>query len=177
MAQIKKPPTNKKVNLAVLFERIVPSLDARLKSLATVIDFTCIEFCRQDETYLMELVKEKSPYKKITLFENYDYARYPAAVLLKRTFEALDKVNPSVVAIIGWYDRISLSALLWCLKKGVPALLMGDSTEKDSRRRKPLEWLKSILLSGYSSALIGGSSPKKLSPQTRLSFPLHLQRL
>ncbi len=149
-----------KENMAILFERIIPYLDARLKSLSTMMNFTCVEFCRKDSTYLMKLIQEKPPYKKVTLFENGDYRRYPASVLLNKTFEALDKVNPSAVAIIGWYDRISLSALLWCLEKGVPALFMGDNTEKDSRRWKPMEWVKSNLLSGYRSALVAGTPQK-----------------
>jgi glycosyltransferase involved in cell wall biosynthesis len=159
-------------NIALLFERVVPSLHARLISLAELANFTLIEFCQRDSTYLMEAVDSAGDYRKITLFQDFSYVHYPSRVIQNRTFAALEQIAPDVVGIIGWNDRVSLAGLMWCMTRGVPAVFMGDSTVHDHPRFWLLEWMKAGILNCFDTAFVSGTA--QVDYLVSLGFPPHL---
>jgi len=57
----------------------------------------------------------------------------------------------------GWSSRGALLALRWCQSTSTPAVLMSESTARDSKRNIFGEAIKRRLLRLYSAALVGGS--------------------
>ena len=72
-------------------------------------------------------------------------------------FAPLREADPEVVAVPGWSDPGALSALLWCLSNGRPAVLMSESGQHDAMRRRALEALKARVVRLFASALVGGA--------------------
>lgn len=69
---------------------------------------------------------------------------------------ALEHVGPDVVFLNGWADRGALSALRWCLRRRVPAVLMSDSQKHDEKRIWWKEWIKRRIIAGCDAALVAG---------------------
>ena len=70
----------------------------------------------------------------------------------------LDNSKPDVVAIIGYDGKVARSALGWCRFNKKAAILMFSSQEKDIKRSKWKESIKSILVKCYDASIVGGSS-------------------
>ena len=71
-------------------------------------------------------------------------------------FKALDEIAPAVVCVNGWSLPGSLESLAWCASRGVPAVVMSESTSHDSSRSWWKEAIKARLLSFASAVLAGG---------------------
>jgi glycosyltransferase involved in cell wall biosynthesis len=61
------------------------------------------------------------------------------------------------VAIPGWSHPGALSALLWCLQKRRPAVLMSDSGKDDEVRRQAREATKRCVVRLFGGALVAGA--------------------
>ncbi|NET01093.1 MAG: glycosyltransferase [Sphaerospermopsis sp. SIO1G1] len=69
----------------------------------------------------------------------------------------LEKIKPNVVVIPGWGFPISRSALFWCKRNHIPAILMSESKWDDEKRFWWKEQLKSWLyVRKYDAAIVGG---------------------
>jgi glycosyltransferase involved in cell wall biosynthesis len=78
------------------------------------------------------------------------------AGLIRRMDQVLGAIGPDVVAVPGWSHRAALAALLWSQRRGVPAILMSESTAADVPRWRWKEVLKRRIVSLFSAALAGG---------------------
>ena len=72
-------------------------------------------------------------------------------------------INPDVIISIGWADRTYQRLLLYGNIKKIPTVIVSDSIIKNETNKKRLflkEWIKKIILKGYSSAFVAGIESK-----------------
>jgi glycosyltransferase involved in cell wall biosynthesis len=119
-------------------------------SLLTLTDkdeFSVLEFASQDAAYAVEVLFPGRPARSIK----------PGAIL-SAIAAKLDEIQPSCVCLNGYASALALGALLWCQRRGVPTVMMSESTPWDETRVAWKEWLKSLAVSSCSAALVGGRS-------------------
>jgi glycosyltransferase involved in cell wall biosynthesis len=82
----------------------------------------------------------------------------------------LDVLKPDLLAIPGWGFPISRTALAWCKRHHIPAILMSESKWDDEKRHWWKEQLKSWLyVRKYDAALVGGKQHRDYL--IKLGFP------
>lgn len=141
-------------NVVVLFENLGPYHHSRLRAAATQAPIVAIEAFGREDTYQWRQTLGSCGFPRVTLFESK--AKMSVGVMRDRLSAALMAARPEVVAIPGWSDRIPLLALGWCMKAGVPAVLMTDSSAMDERRQFWRERTKMRIVACYSAALAAG---------------------
>ncbi len=142
--------------ISVIFNRLGPYHDSRLKSLRKYFDVTSIEICKTDRTYQWNELEDKSAYGIVNLFQDEDFNKEEIKFVRNKTHSSLKSTKPDVVAIPGWSDKVALIALDWCNENKVPIILMSESTEADFKRYTIKELIKSSIVNRFSSALVGG---------------------
>jgi 1,2-diacylglycerol 3-alpha-glucosyltransferase len=142
--------------VAVLFHRIGPYHLARLEAAGARCGLTAVELSAVDDTYAWSQVDGAPNFARLTLFEE-DVDRRTRIEVQNSVHTALAVADPDVVAIPGWSHPGALSALLWCLQNGRPAVLMSESGMHDDVRRRASEATKRQVVRLFSSALVGGA--------------------
>lgn len=137
------------LRLVVQFPRLGPYHAARLAAAA-----------RRGEVVALESAAGADEYA----WDSAGDARFPREALppgrrgqAARVEEALRRLRPGVVALCGWSDRAALSGLRFCLRSGIPAVLMSDSLPPSSSA--PLaQALKRRLVRLFGAGLVGGTA-------------------
>lgn len=145
------------VKIAILFHRLGAYHYARLDELSKISNLTVIEFSVRDNTYKWETVKPSVRYPVIQLFSDEDISFKSPRLVKKRLFAVLKHIDADILAIPGWSSPAALVALKWCLKNGIRAVLMADSTAHDEPRKTWKEWIKSRVVKLFSSGLVAGT--------------------
>jgi 1,2-diacylglycerol 3-alpha-glucosyltransferase len=141
--------------VAVVFHHIGPYHQARLNAAADRLPVTGIEWSAKAYDS-WGAAESAAQYQKISLFpEATDH--YPAKADLHRAFSsALEQTKPDVVAVNGWNNFGSVIAANCCVDRGVPMVVMSESSRHDEHRTWAKEAIKRRIVSLYSSALVGG---------------------
>src|SRR5688572_12863028 len=107
------------MRVCVIFHRLGPYHDARLRALSGRCQLSVLELSARDSTYAWDTLDVGLPYPRLTLFEDLD--RNPASrrLLAGRLSQALDRLRPEVLAVPGWSHPAALAALAWCRTRGV----------------------------------------------------------
>jgi glycosyltransferase involved in cell wall biosynthesis len=147
-----------KQRVAVIFYRIGPYHYARLRAGAQLAEVTAIELSNLDPTYAWDEVVGDEGFRRVTVFRDASVESQSAGQICSRMAEVLEEAQPEVVAIAGWYDRCSLAALRWCLGRGVPVVLMSETTAWDESRRWWKEAIKRVVVRLCAAGLVGGRS-------------------
>jgi 1,2-diacylglycerol 3-alpha-glucosyltransferase len=148
----------KQPHVAVLFHRLGPYHHARLAATAAKLKVTAVEMSNVDSTYAWDLVSGADDFDRVTLFSTEAVEDVPTDRVVEQVGKTLKRIQPDAVTIPGWHDRCSLAALLWCVKEGVPVVIMSDSTAWDEKRRWWKEWVKSRVLGLCAAGLVAGSA-------------------
>src|SRR5439155_11278672 len=83
--------------------------------------------------------------------------RYPRSRQRREAFRwALEQTNPDVVVVNGWNNFGSLIAAKCCLRRGIPMVVMSESSRQDEPRTWWKEAIKRRIVGLYSAALVGG---------------------
>ena len=132
-----------------------------------------LELTDEDPFKCLEVPKTKTPYSRRLLRPGLQRSDMTPALLRSLLFQALDEIEPKVVCVNGWSLPGSIETLAWCASRGVPAIVMSESTAADSPRSWWKEAVKMRLLSFASAVLAGGrlhaEYARKLGvPNTRL---------
>jgi glycosyltransferase involved in cell wall biosynthesis len=143
-------------HISIIFHRVGPYHDARLRASAKLLPLRGIQGCQRDQTYQWEELHHDASYPLDTLFDGGDSVNQPPSVVFQRLAEVLDGVTPCVVIVPGWSDTLALAALKWCLINQVPAVVMSESTVWDEPRVAWKEWIKRRIVGLASTALVGG---------------------
>jgi glycosyltransferase involved in cell wall biosynthesis len=93
----------------------------------------------------------------------------PLAILRQQLIALLDRVQPQVIASVGWDDNAYLALLVLAHQRQIPMVIVTDSRQRDKRRSAGKEWIKQQLLRGYSSAIVSGHESRGYL--TDLGFP------
>jgi glycosyltransferase involved in cell wall biosynthesis len=72
--------------------------------------------------------------------------------------DALYRINPAVVAIPGWEDRLALAALEWAVRAIRPVVVMSDSNEFDAPRSALKERIKCRIVAMCDAGLVAGTT-------------------
>jgi glycosyltransferase involved in cell wall biosynthesis len=147
-----------KTHVAALFARVGPYHFARLRAAGTRLRITAVEFSDVDLTYAWNLVEGQDSFDRVLLFPGAPVDSQPAARIFEVVEETLDHLRPDAVAIPGWYDRCSLAALKWCLRRAVPAIIMSETTAWDDERKPWRELVKRRVVRLCAAGLVGGKS-------------------
>jgi glycosyltransferase involved in cell wall biosynthesis len=144
-----------KPSIGVVFHHIGPYHHARLNAAADKLSVMGIEWSAQGYD-AWGAAATPARYLKVSLFpEATDH--YPNKAELRSAFwSALEQTNPDVVAINGWNNFGSLIAASCCLRRGVPMVVMSESSRQDEPRTWWKEAMKRRIAGLYSAALVGG---------------------
>jgi 1,2-diacylglycerol 3-alpha-glucosyltransferase len=143
-------------HLAILFHRLGPYHHARLGAAAARMKVTGVEFSNIDPMYRWNPLSGANGFNRVTLFSGEAVRDLSASRILNRVGEVLDQISPQVVAIPGWSDRCSLAALWWCGSRGIPVVVMSETTVWDFERKWLKENLKRRLIRLCAAGLVGG---------------------
>lgn len=155
---VKKPKTgtvaiSEKKRTALIFHRVGPYHFARAHAAGNSVNTELIEVFKNDDVYGWDPVPGADGFERVTLFENNSQ---PARKLIRGIQTALGECRPDAVAIPGWADAVAFSAIQWCGKKGIPVIVMSETTEWDEPRVVWKEWIKRRILRMCSAGLVGG---------------------
>ena len=148
-----------RTSVAIIFHRLGPYHQARLKAAARLCHVLAIEEGDHTSEYAWDKVSSAGEgFERITLVHEDDPPqRQLAKTLARRIRAALQRHRPEVIAIPGWSDPAALAALGWGLAHGVPCVVMSESTAFDEPRRPWKEWVKSRVVRLCSAGLAGGT--------------------
>jgi len=142
--------------VAVLFHRFGPYHHARLNAAGRLMLVWGVEACATEETYAWSKVEGAAAFKRITLTDRDTGDQQWERQLRQNMWQTLNDIKPEVVAVNGWSSTEALSALWWCIKNNIPAVVMSESTIWDERRVAWKEWIKSRLVKMCAAGLAGG---------------------
>jgi 1,2-diacylglycerol 3-alpha-glucosyltransferase len=145
------------VRTVVIFDNFGPYHRARLSATATRCELTAIQVSGQSAKYAWDAVSGSKGFRMATLFPGGVEREANRRTLQGRMERALDEAAPQVVFIPGWSSASAFVALRWCVRRGVPAVAMCESTAWDEARFARKEFLKRKLVSLFSAALVGGN--------------------
>jgi 1,2-diacylglycerol 3-alpha-glucosyltransferase len=150
-----RPRMERKPAVAVVFHHIGPYHHARLNAAADRLSVTGIEWSAKGYD-AWGAAATPARYDKVSLFpEATDH--YPDKAGLRSAFWlALKQAKPEVVAINGWNNFGSLIAAKCCVSRGIPMVVMSESSRQDEARTWWKEAIKRRIVGLYSAALVGG---------------------
>ena len=155
---IHKPKRNgaaapQKNRTALIFHRVGPYHFARARAAGAVINTRLVEVFKSDDVYGWDPVLGADGFERVTLFENNTET---TDKLIRGVQKALEDGQPNVVTIPGWADAVAFTAIQWAGEKGVPVIVMSETTEWDEPRVVLKEWIKRRILRLCSAGLVGG---------------------
>jgi 1,2-diacylglycerol 3-alpha-glucosyltransferase len=153
---------------ALIFDHFGPYHLARAEAAARVLDLTCIELHAKSRSYGWDAGDAGKKPAVLSLPDAGMRGKEERAYMAPLLEEALGKAKPDVVAINGWGDFMSAESLRWCVRNGVPAIVMSETTAWDDARSPHREWIKSRMVRMFSAGLAGGSPQKEYLVQLGL---------
>ena len=141
--------------VAVVFHNIGPYHHARLNAAADRLSVIGIEWSAKGYD-AWGAAATPARYCKVSLFPEAT-EKYPRKTELQRAFSsALEQAKPDVVAVNGWNNFGSLIAANCCVRRGIPMIVMSESSRQDEPRTWWKEAIKRQMVGLYSAALVGG---------------------
>jgi 1,2-diacylglycerol 3-alpha-glucosyltransferase len=156
----------KYINLALLVANYGPYHIARLESLGQ--DFTSkniraigIELSRSEQKYPWQTKLDNLNCQIISVIKNSALEETKVTYLINNLLKTLKQVEPTILAISGYFDPSMLAALFWCRLRNKPAILFSETTETDFERVWWKEKIKSLIVNQFQAALVGGQPHKR----------------
>jgi 1,2-diacylglycerol 3-alpha-glucosyltransferase len=144
-----------KPSIGVVFHHIGPYHHARLNAAADKLAVTGVEWSAKAYD-AWGAAATPARYHKVSLFPKAT-DHFPGRAELRCAFwSALEQTNPDVVAVNGWNNFGSLVAANCCLRRGIPMVVMSESSRQDEPRTWWKEAIKRRIVGLYSAALVGG---------------------
>ena len=145
----------RKPAVAVVFHHIGPYHHARLNAATEKLAVIGFEWSAKGYD-AWGVATTPARYRKVSLFpEATDH--YPDKAKLRRAFSsALEQTDPDGVAVNGWNNFGSVIAANCCVRRGIPMVVMSESSHQDEARNCWKEAIKRRIVGLYSGALVGG---------------------
>ncbi len=141
--------------VAVVFHHVGPYHHARLNAAADKLSVTGIEWsARAYDAWGAATTPAR--YRKVSMFPEATEHHPPKAELQRALWSALEQTNPDVVAVNGWNNFGSLIAARCCVRRGIPMIVMSESSRQDEPRTWWKEAIKRRIVGLYSAAFVGG---------------------
>jgi glycosyltransferase involved in cell wall biosynthesis len=153
--------------VAGIIVNMVPYHHARWEAFAATTgnETHLLELTGRDEFRVLEF-SSKSRYRRHTLFPSTGASR---AEIRKAVADRLDALRPEVICVSGWGLAVSLAAMEWASRNGVPVVMMSESNEFDESRSLLKEFIKRRLVGLCASGLAGGTP--QADYLVKLGFP------
>lgn len=154
------------VIIGILFSSYGPYHIARVQGLVDnpqsfKKQIVAIELSRSQDEYPWETKIDSLDFSLVSVTQEQVLEKTNIFQLLQRLNHILNKVNPSVIAIAGYFQPSMLFTLAWCLWHRTPAILLSETTENDAPRSWWRESIKSWIVKKYQAALVGGKPHKR----------------
>lgn len=156
------------MKVALIFDHFGPYHLARARAAARVMEVTCIELHAKSRSYGWDAGKPAGEIELVALPDTDLRGAQERRWLESHLARALHEAKPDAVAINGWGDFMSAESLRWCVRKGVPAIVMSETTAWDEPRKPHREWIKSRMVRIFSAGLAGGTPQKEYLAQLGL---------
>lgn len=101
--------------------------------------------------------KEHRPFDAVTLFQGQEYWSLPYKSVRRGMRRELDRLRPDVVVLPGWGFKEARAGLGWCLKNGVPRVIISDSQSIDVPQHPIKLLLKRVLVKRFQAGFVGGA--------------------
>ena len=166
--------------VAIHWRRFGPYHLARLRATHSKLEslgikMVGLEIASKDDTYGWQEWLETTPYERFVVFPGRNYEQISSLEMWRGISEALDTLDPGLVAISGYNSRDAWGVLGWCLMKRRLAILMSDSKADDAPRSAWREWGKRRVIGQFATALCAGRPHKdylmQLGMQSERIFP------
>jgi glycosyltransferase involved in cell wall biosynthesis len=145
-----------------IYSKFAPFHVARLR--ATVAEarrngdhLTAVELAGLQADYGWAAIPQTPDFEWRCLFPEHDYWKLRSNELCRRLLAALDEIRPDVVMVPGWSSREAHATLAWCLRNGVPRVIVSDSQPEDRTQRALRLWVKRRLLGLCQAGFVGGT--------------------
>lgn len=158
MSQSSEAAGERKLRVAIFVYRIGPYHFARFREAGKMMDLHAIEYTTEDSVYAWDSIAGSDGFKRRVLFQHQAIESRSLFAICDRINHTLDEIQPDCVAIPGWSGIPALGALNWCQQRGIPAVVMSETTAWDFQRRWYKELPKRYILSFFSAALVGGTA-------------------
>ena len=121
------------------------------------VRLVALETAGQDATYEWRTEQGATPYERVQVFPNRVFETIPAAEMHTGVTAALDRLDPDAVAIVSYSFPDARACLAWCRRRRRTAVLMSATKADDAKRVGWRERIKTVLVSQYDAALVGGT--------------------
>jgi len=153
-------------NIALLFSNYGPYHIARLDSLGDKfstkhLQAIGIELSRSEQRYPWQTKLDNLTLPIISVIQNSSLEETKLIRLIKELISTLREVNPTFLAISGYFNPSMLAALFWCRRNNKPTILFSETTEIDFKRVWWKEKIKSLIVKQFKAALVGGEPHKR----------------
>ncbi|MBO3459260.1 glycosyltransferase family 4 protein [Aetokthonos hydrillicola Thurmond2011] len=154
------------ISIGILFSSYGPYHIARVKGLVNSPqmlhkEIVAIEVARFQQEYPWKTKINNLGFSVVSVVQEQALEKSKTVELFQKLNHVLKTVNPSVIAIAGYFQISMLFALAWCLWHRKPAILFSETTEHDAPRSWWREALKSWIVKRYKCALVGGQVHKQ----------------
>jgi 1,2-diacylglycerol 3-alpha-glucosyltransferase len=122
------------------------------------IAFYHIELCSHLKAYPWRANSVENRFTNITLFFDQFLDEIPVNQLWDALLHQLIILKPDVVFLYGYSIGVFRKARSWAAKHGVATVILSDSNTFDKKRLLPFELLKSLIVSRFDAAFVGGTS-------------------
>ena len=153
------------MKIIIVLRNIGPYHQSRFESIVNSnLDVYAFETRPQSQEYLWSSLNS-CKYKII----KFPKSIYTEKDITNREIDAFYKKNislikPDAIVSVGWADRSYQRLLIYANSKNIPCLVVSDSIIKKEKNKKRFflkEFLKKIILRGYSSAFVAGKESKE----------------
>lgn len=97
-------------------------------------------------------------YHRLTLFHGRDYGTLRYGEMRRALHQILDDLKPGVLVLPGWGFKESMAGLEWCLRRGVPRVVISDSQPIDHAQTIGKTRLKRFLVRRFQAGFAGGAT-------------------
>ncbi len=152
--------------VAVCFTNFGPYHLARLRALARALAsrgdrLVAIEVSGSQAIYPWQIDRAREPFDWVTLFPERVLEDLPRALCIEETRRTLDRIQPDVLGIVGYYRPESMAMLRWARSHDRPTVLMSESQAIDHPRVWWKEAIKRRRVRRFDAALVGGPSHRE----------------
>lgn len=160
------------INLFFILEKIGPYHNSRFNYLANnkELIINVIETNPTSKTYLWKQ-KFQSKYNifKLNKKSRDSFTNNELAQEINRLLYAK---HPDIIFITGWYHKVHHYLLFKSFQKRIPLVLLSDSRFQDEKRFFFKEFIKRLLIKGFSSAIVAGIESRNYLVKLKFSNEL-----
>lgn len=142
--------------VVIYFRMFGPYILSRLSAASQINNIFAIEGGSRSAIYNWE-PRESRAFESVTLFPESMIETIHGSRIAQALWRLMEKIQPDVVVIGGWAFVESLTMLQWARKRGIPVIVMSESTLRDRSRNFWVEEVKRLIIKSCNSALVGGS--------------------